>query len=657
MRHFFRIIVGLALLLPTLSTAEFTNQQKAFLEPKNFLENPGAEAGKLGLTASAGTFAVNTTAANVFVGSAAWSWDASASSQTLRTGLKQLPVAEACIARVRYKGGDANLTFKVLDASANVLASQVLSVSTNYQQVLLPFPCPASGTTSRISIESTADAAIAYFDDWYLGSNYYLGMTSNAQFVGQAYIATTLNCTPARTNTALGAFTLDTDCPGPTIEASTIGDWQTTDTDLPKFTVNNLPPGIYEVVATIPITVASSGTGCVAVNDGTTTSGTACYQDGGTYVSSVTAVAYFSYSAAGNRTFEIYGSASSGAITLDASGALRRPQISIRRFPSTNDQALLLSQTGWRIDANISGANPSLGTSSVSAYAGVENGSLTLTQNAGSATAWIPCSSTNDSSGTTCSAGNESVGVSFTPPFAGDFRACVSFSNQIDLGTAGATGAIDTAFEIVETPNAAQTISQEGKSRIQSGKVIQNTNQREIQSNPNQLCGTFTFSTIGRKTLRLFYEQAIAATISASVVLGDSDASYGQRDIHWEVYPLVPWTQNPLVNNSMINSSAGVTRTEAAKLNCDSGAAITSQQGAWVSSIGNVSSGACIATLTAGIFSSAPWCVASDINVASAPVIVAANASSATSVTIDCADNAGAACTAYDVNLICVGPR
>lgn len=203
----------------------------------------------------------------------------------------------------------------------------------------------------------------------------------------------------------------------------------------------------------------------------------------------------------------------------------------------------MLAVPHWRVDANIAGANPDLGTASVSTYTGIVDGSLTLTNATGSGvlTAQIPCSSTNASSGTTCSVGTESVGVAFTIPADGcavsgacDVRACVSFSHAVSNG---ASGDASTAFQIVETPNNAQTISQEGKSRLNSRALLGTFS----FIHPLTVCGTFYFTTAGQKTLRLFYEQAIGGTVASSVITGDALASTGQRDIHWEVYPILAY--------------------------------------------------------------------------------------------------------------------
>jgi hypothetical protein len=197
----------------------------------------------------------------------------------------------------------------------------------------------------------------------------------------------------------------------------------------------------------------------------------------------------------------------------------------------------------WRVDATIAGANPSLGTVSVASYTGIENAGLTLTNNPGRGilTAQIPCSSTNSPSGTTCSAGNESIGVSFTIPEAVDVRACASFTH-VGQPVTSAGNNFTATFQIIETPNNAQTLTQEGKSKVQHRITAEQAAVASIYAAPFRVCGTFTFSTSGQKTLRLMYEQAIpTGTISFSQILGDQDAAHGQPDIHWEIEPLASY--------------------------------------------------------------------------------------------------------------------
>jgi hypothetical protein len=107
---------------------------------------------------------------------------------------------------------------------------------------------------------------------------------------------------------------------------------------------------------------------------------------------------------------------------------------------------------------------------------------------------------------------------------------------------------------------------------------------------------------------------------------------------------------------------AGVTLPSGprtAVLNCDAGSAITSQKGTtWVSSIGNISSGACAIVLVTGAFSDSPDCQVSNNEAAmTTGKIISQNVTSATAMTIDCEDDASTACTTHDTTLTCSGAR
>jgi hypothetical protein len=160
------------------------------------------------------------------------------------------------------------------------------------------------------------------------------------------------------------------------------------------------------------------------------------------------------------------------------------------------------------------------------------NTGLDLVINSGSAPVGIGCSGTTEQSpgDLTCSAGGEQASIVFEIPKAGSYRACVAFSSRYEVGSGGG---IQQTFQIIQTPNNAQTILQEGKDRTQT--LI---DENQFVFWPWYKCGTFLFSSTGKKTLRLMFEQDITTPISNNLIIADRNASYGQRDIHWTVYPL-----------------------------------------------------------------------------------------------------------------------
>ncbi len=102
----------------------------------------------------------------------------------------------------------------------------------------------------------------------------------------------------------------------------------------------------------------------------------------------------------------------------------------------------------------------------------------------------------------------------------------------------------------------------------------------------------------------------------------------------------------------------------SAQLNCDGSSNVvnTYPTGAFTA-VGNISSGACSVTIGTGFFSAAPHCVVSYNGALSTSVVnVGMTVSSATAGSVDCVGDAGgssalAACSAYDVYVVCTGPR
>lgn len=195
------------------------------------------------------------------------------------------------------------------------------------------------------------------------------------------------------------------------------------------------------------------------------------------------------------------------------------------------------SNTDWRVDANITGANCDLGTTAVTTYINVSDPGLTLTNRTGTNTivAKIPCVGTTAPSGTTCSGVDEVMGVNFTiPAITGsgiDVEVCAEFELYIATGAGGSSA---VAVEIVHTADNSVTTVAEGNSRL----VCENGTASIAHGCAVRTCGTFTFATAGSKTFRLKYEMTAGGTVSSVLVIADANANVGQRDVHWTARPL-----------------------------------------------------------------------------------------------------------------------
>lgn len=113
---------------------------------------------------------------------------------------------------------------------------------------------------------------------------------------------------------------------------------------------------------------------------------------------------------------------------------------------------------------------------------------------------------------------------------------------------------------------------------------------------------------------------------------------------------------NLLTSANVVVSTSTTSRIETAEVICSSSSSITQENGNWLDSITNVSAGLCSITITSGIFSAAPICVA---NSGSAPVsqgiIISSNATLNTNLDVDCETDNGQECTSISVNILCMG--
>ena len=617
-------------------------------------DNADFESGTALWTASGGSFTA--ISSGQAFGAQSGRFNASAASQTLSSASKTIVDGlkgknGVGIAYIKTAATDYKL--QVYDGT-NVLAERVIAASTTYDPVAVNFIFPSSGSV-RLRVISQSDAADLDLDNAYLGEATNLYEIAQATLVTSAYFAPTAGCNWSRTSTSFGAFGATAACPGPTIEYSSgVGSPQTTDTDLPEVTVNNLPPGNYVAVfehALYPSTMGD--TVGVLVSDGTTDSGRASKYTGSTNESSSAHVSgTFTYTVAGNRTFKVYGAAATGAsavtIPNDTAGnSINSLQFKLYRYPSASEIALKPDAAAWHVDANIGGSNFSLGTTTQASYVEMTDPGMDLVNNAGGVVAQIACSGTNPSTGLTCGAGDESNGIAFSVPRAGKVLACASFSHYIQ----GANGGV--AFQIVETPNNAQTILQEGKTRLQN-----NTADTGDQISTLRLCGTFSFASAGQKTLRVMYEQSLSAATN-NEVLADRDSGTGQRDIHWEVYPIDQVMPMPVIANSVVSKRAGVTSTLDARLALSGASCTITSQSGGLSAANRTGAGRCQLTIEAGVFSAAPTCVVSaDSPGASAFAFVAGDSAlSATNVHVGVSDAATPSAADEPFAIHCFGPK
>lgn len=571
-------------------------------------------------TESGGTLAEET--ANIGNGAKSLAWDASATSQTLdseavtigATSFAELR-GNNCTASIYYSwnsGTAGELTLQLVQGASTVLSEVDLvptSSSVPWARAETPATLCPSSDTIKLRILSSADAAEIILDDAFLG-RFELINLSQAELALDATYPATANCLWTRLDTAIGAFGTDADCPAITVNKVTTGiTVNTTDDDLPTLVFSNLKPARYVLQVQVPFTVlADTATGRLALRKDTTDVDVRSHRAGISSARTEMVLTHsFDYSGGAIPAFDLACSSDSSACRIELQSNSANIRFVMYRFPLDQQQAVKPDVSGWYVDVNMGGANPSLGVSNVTTYSGITDGSLDLVVNSGSVSALQACATTEESSGLTCS-GNESVGISFTIPKAGVYEVCGQFSHSLSIDTDGET--VDTTFQWVETPNNAQTISQEGKGRV--GNRFQAEVLGTYTNNyPHHLCGLFTFSSIGKKTVRLFYEQQIGGTPVTSDLRMDRNASFGQRDMHISVRPWIGEQPAPLLVNSVVSTYSGVTRTEWVRVTNAGTPTVESQSGDWLGSPALTDNGTGDTTVNfkAGSFSSAPTCI------------------------------------------------
>jgi hypothetical protein len=112
-----------------------------------------------------------------------------------------------------------------------------------------------------------------------------------------------------------------------------------------------------------------------------------------------------------------------------------------------------------------------------------------------------------------------------------------------------------------------------------------------------------------------------------------------------------------LIRGSVVTGSVGVVRTEAAKFRCFSTSAISSQSSSWISSIGNISSGACVISFASNVFSSAPWCQVTVNSLGSSQTVSIGTSSPTTTGLTVYGFGSVANLVDYTFDLSCMGPR
>jgi hypothetical protein len=622
----------------TNAFAAISDVDKADIYNQNYIRNGGFESNVAGWTSSGGTLAFVTSGTNLLVGKGSATWDSSAAAQTLSSsaltipnGLKGRNGEASCLVNVPSGVGTHKL--QVFNGSS-VISEQSIAPVTGPQKIVATFSFPSSGTVRSRLISVAANEPLIGVDDCFIGQNSNLAQTG--------IITDWIQYTPTGTFVSNVAYEGRYRRVGSDMEIDAQVTFTAT-TDGTAFALN--VPGGYT------IDVAKIGSSPVVktlVGSGTAEDfGVATYALRPLYFSTTQIKLSALEAPATNVT--IGGDVSNTSpITFNLNDKIDF-SVKVPIVGWSMESAIRPESVGWRVDAKIAGANANLNAATNLTFTGVENAGLTLTNNlvGNTSAAEVPCSSTNPSTGTTCAVGDESIGVAFTIPKAGDYLACVNFQAYLEV----TTGEIQDTFKIVETPNNAQTILQEGSATLKSS----NNAASSALTFPNRLCASLNFSSPGKKTLRLFHASTITGTIGTHQVLETTS---------WEVIPLYPSISIPQLVGTVSTSSAFQERVERVRFggstpvtNCTANpCTIYSQSGDWVSSVSRSGSGAYTVNIPTGKFSETPTCVVDsrDVGTGGRGCYVIPETATSTSIPIECTIGSSGDAA---VGLICMGKR
>lgn len=540
---FLLIFLSMALLAST-ALANLNARQKADVDISNFLKNPGFEAG-LAKWSKTGTSTLTKVTTSPKIGFAAAEWDAGASGEFLNSELVSGLKGRSCVATIDYvfAGSAGDVIFKVRNDLGNDVAEIELPVTASDELQESPplfFDCPdPASRTMRISLESTADAAVVKVDRAFLGIGKDIVQISQATVFAKSTWAPAAGCDwlTGASGADFGAGShwneyrvVDSDCNNPVLEGAAV---TPTAGKVPVLEVASLPPGRYEFISKGFHTNANSGEGVFAT--ALRESGGSTYRDGGTRSHDDTHSSFKRHAnLIGNFTvtetltnveFLVLSQCKGGVCSFTMFNGENtqdetKHEMVLKRYPLSSAEALTLETTGWHVQAKIQGS-VGLGTVNEGGYSQTSVEGLVMTQNSGdgSLPAQIGCVSANPETGS-CGGAAEVMSASWNVPVAGKVKACFRFNHRLGLNTTTSClgGAI---FRVVETSLDGTSVIQAPSAGIEStitsenGSLTRNVHAREV-------CGVFKFSESGQKRLELQHgaEENTANCLSTNEIQG-----------------------------------------------------------------------------------------------------------------------------------------
>lgn len=282
--------------------------------------------------------------------------------------------------------------------------------------------------------------------------------------------------------------------------------------------------------------------------------------------------------------------------------------VQLTKISSKSVQAFTPEQASFLYMGTVErAAGPVTVTGSTDAdYLSPSNSTLNLNNIVGSAK--ITCSGTNPSTGTTCSVGNESFGVSLNLPVAGKYKVCAKIPNGLYLNSSsGITMSQVVVHTALNDDTYANRIAVGEKSNVFGG--FQNVSPNSIyQFNSSKSCGFFDIGSAGEHQFRYFKKNTcVSGTCNGGHInTGDADDGDG---VTFTVEMMQNNVARPVIQNMVDTKTGSGLRIQTCTIDDGTTATfVTDDCNDWIDSLNEIGPSNGDIVFKTGIFSKPPSC-------------------------------------------------
>lgn len=595
------------------------------------MSNPGLESGKAGWTASSSpTFTLASFGSNLLMGKRSGVFNSSASGQTLdspgvvvnsslASGIVPKPWGFSCL----LKTSASDYKLQAWDGT-NVLAERVVPILSSAQRIGVVAPVVA-GTTVKVRLRSQSDAADMPFDDCRIETEPTFEVAQSKLAVS-SYFAATANCHWTHsTSGSPTAFSADSDCPGPTIAGSTVGTWSTADTNLPQWSVTNLPAGYYPFAVAAAITQDGAVGNAMELCLYDDTTQIACQRSitsvGGGETQTVVVQGMVVYTdAQASKTYHLRGTYSNGTI-IELQNEGTSTTFLMHHYPLGPDVAKRFDTVAQ-------------------SWSGYHGGDCYLPRTGNTfgdtdpdaTCTFTTLSSTNIGSVTSALSGGDKIGgIVFTPNSAGKYR--VKATVQTHTGNPAGTQLNQRLYD--------------GTTVLAQNRITSPDINYDVVS---VLEGDIVVSSVAAVTIKLQTSTDNVAYLNE--VAGDGGSTPA---ISWSIVKLDQQQPAPVLLGSVGSASLATEYLQRLRVT-NAGTPTIATQNGWVSSLTDLAVGDFEVNILASTFSSAPQCWCTSVNSGGSGGLCVINAVETSSVVRVRTTLAGVD-TDMDVNIFCAGPH